>query len=433
MNKASGRFGAIVRHLKNHFIPHEGNRYHPQALKHHVLLGYSVVLILLKVLVIVVPIALPSSSLYSSAITPQNIIDLTNQTRSNLGLPVLKANSKLAQAAQDKANDMLTNQYFAHVSPTGATPWSWIAKAGYQYTYAGENLAVHFTSSEGLQDGWMASPTHRANIVHPKYTDIGVGVAMGTFEGFDTIFVAEDFGTPELTPVAQTPAPHLTPKVTPAPLPVVSKTPGQVAAAEAVPKPQPEPLPAPQPAAVTVPASTPTPTPVAVEPVVYDSSLKVIKGDKQYQVSLLITGATSVTLRLASQTVPLAPEAAGSTWRGVMPFDAAEFGPSGELLSVTAVGASGSSVNHSLVWLAPVTSTQQLYTFNEGTDKFAKFFGLFTIHNLGDSVRQLYLYFIVFLTAALLLNIFVKIRVQHVSVISHTMLVLALALALTIV
>jgi hypothetical protein len=103
------------------------------------------------------------------------------------------------------------------------------------------------------------------------------------------------------------------------------------------------------------------------------------------------------------------------------------------MLSLTAVSRDGSVADKPLVLLAPATTTQHLYTFNEGTDRYAKFFGFLKVHNLGDSVTQFYLYFVVFLSAALLLNIFIKLRVQHVSVISHTALVLALALVLTLV
>src|SRR3989338_9722346 len=90
---------AFGRHIKDHFVPHERNNHHPHVLKHSVLFGYSVILILFKIIAIVGPVALPSSSLFSSSITPQNIVDLTNQTRINLDLAPLKTNTELAKAA----------------------------------------------------------------------------------------------------------------------------------------------------------------------------------------------------------------------------------------------------------------------------------------------------------------------------------------------
>src|SRR5687767_3856340 len=115
--------GIVHQHAKDHLIPHEGNDHVPHLLKHRVLFGYSAIIALLKVLVIVVPIALPSASLYSNSITIANVIALTNATREKLGLAPLKENAKLDAAAAAKAHDMINNGYFAHTSPTGVTAW----------------------------------------------------------------------------------------------------------------------------------------------------------------------------------------------------------------------------------------------------------------------------------------------------------------------
>ena len=58
----------------------------------------------------------------------------------------------------------------------GTTPWSWIEKENYDYNYAGENLAMDFQSAEKMEEAWMASPTHRANILNGKYREIGMAV-----------------------------------------------------------------------------------------------------------------------------------------------------------------------------------------------------------------------------------------------------------------
>ena len=60
-----------------------------------------------------------------------------------------------------KAQDMATLGYFAHVSPDGKTPWYWIEKVGYDYQYAGENLAINFSDSKDVTNAWMASPLHK--------------------------------------------------------------------------------------------------------------------------------------------------------------------------------------------------------------------------------------------------------------------------------
>jgi hypothetical protein len=100
---------------------------------------------------------------------------------------------------------MAANGYFAHVSPTGKTPWYWLQQVGYRYSFAGENLAVDFDDSKAVEDAWMASPTHHANIVKPQYTRVGYGVASGTYEGKQTTFVVQLFATPSEVAVAAVP------------------------------------------------------------------------------------------------------------------------------------------------------------------------------------------------------------------------------------
>lgn len=451
--------------LVDHFIPHERNNHKPHVLRHRALFGYSVFLILLKVAAIIIPVALPSSSLFSSAITPSNIVELTNQTRLNLGLGGLKVNSLLTKAAAAKANDILAKQYFAHTSPEGLTPWSWIEKAGYDYLYAGENLAVHYQSAEDVNEGWLASPTHRANIVQPKYAEIGVGVAMGDFEGVPSTIVVQMFGTPVAAgKVAQTtPVPTVRQANVPT-KPVVAKavSTGKVAAAEVKSTPVVKKLPVKSEPVKVVASVPPVPTesapvinqselavavtkeaaqqaaetkslPTVVQPIIYDTSAKIAPQPDSYLVNLAITGATAVMVQLADQWIPLTRPNNSSIWQGAVPFNATTFNKSGEQLSVVAWSASGQVVSKALAWVAPLVPTQQFYNFNEGTDKYAKLLGVFTIHNLQDKVRQFYFFFIIFLAAALLLNVLIKIRVQHFSIISHTLLVIGLSLVLLVV
>jgi len=131
----------------------------------------------------------------SSSITPSRIIELVNESRLSHGLGVVSEQSDLSYAAQMKAEDMLKNQYFSHDTPSGQTPWYWIERAGYEYRYAGENLAIHFDTAEAQHRAWMESPTHRQNILKPEYEDIGIAVRTGVFQGAETTVVAQFFGT----------------------------------------------------------------------------------------------------------------------------------------------------------------------------------------------------------------------------------------------
>ena len=56
---------------------------------------------------------------------------------------MLAKSDMLQEAAEKKAQDMIENNYFAHTSPQGKTPWHWVEESGYDYRYAGENLAIN--------------------------------------------------------------------------------------------------------------------------------------------------------------------------------------------------------------------------------------------------------------------------------------------------
>ena len=129
-------------------------------------------------------------------ITAQRMIELTNKSRAESGLLPLKANDKLTAAAAAKVDDMFKFQYFDHNSPSGITPWHWIKSAGYDYLYAGENLAIDFVTAEGTHMALMRSITHRDNILKPNYVEIGVAVKKGIFEGNESIIIVEQFGAP---------------------------------------------------------------------------------------------------------------------------------------------------------------------------------------------------------------------------------------------
>jgi len=133
---------------------------------------------------------------YSSEITIQKVLSETNSERQKNGLAPLSYNSFLSQSAEAKAKDMFANNYWAHNSPSGKTPWEFFKSVGYQYSVAGENLAKDFYDTEGLLKAWMASPTHRANIINTKYQEIGIGVVNGVLDGMKTTLVVQHFGTP---------------------------------------------------------------------------------------------------------------------------------------------------------------------------------------------------------------------------------------------
>lgn len=136
------------------------------------------------------------STAFAGGISSGEVITLTNESRAIAGLSVLTENKDLSLAATEKANDMINNDYFAHTSPTGVDPWHWFKNAGYNYKYAGENLAVNYTNAKDQDTAWMNSPTHRANILNSHYQEIGVAVVAGKIGGKDTLVTVELFGSP---------------------------------------------------------------------------------------------------------------------------------------------------------------------------------------------------------------------------------------------
>jgi len=176
--------------IKEFFVPNKKNRYRPYLLRKAALVIFSIILILVNTLGGIFGI----DQAQASTITPTNIINLTNRERAAAGLNRLNTNSKLSSAALAKANNMFEEQYWDHFGPNGETPWQFIRGAGYYYVYAGENLAKGFTTAEGVHEAWMASTSHRANIMSGKYKDIGVAVVEGVLLGKRTTLVVQMFG-----------------------------------------------------------------------------------------------------------------------------------------------------------------------------------------------------------------------------------------------
>ncbi len=132
---------------------------------------------------------------FLGAILPDVLVDLTNQNREEINLNTLRKNPLLEEAANLKAKDMASKGYFSHTSPEGIDPWHWFDLVGYDYVYAGENLAVNFFDSHDIDRAWMNSPKHMRNIINDNFREIGIGMATGEYQGRESIFVVQLFGT----------------------------------------------------------------------------------------------------------------------------------------------------------------------------------------------------------------------------------------------
>ncbi|MBU1102224.1 hypothetical protein KJ853_01025 [Patescibacteria group bacterium] len=232
----------MLEYLKNIFIPTAENGFLPKNLQNKPLFLYAVGLIALKIALISAFLFLPRTQLFSD-IASNELLNLINQARQEKNLPLLALNNQLNSAAKLKADDMVVNNYFDHTSSSGVTPWYWFRTAGYNYDYAGENLAMNFFESRAVFSAWMASPAHRDNILDPNFKEIGLAVKNGKIEKQETTLAVLTFGRqpapktsqlaitkPSASPVS---SPAQTPALTPAPTaaPNTAGTPSPVAPA----------------------------------------------------------------------------------------------------------------------------------------------------------------------------------------------------------
>lgn len=111
------------------------------------------------------------------------VFELTNAAREKYGLPLLKWNDALTEVAMAHSQDMATRNYFDHYTPEGLSPGDRLRKAGISYSAVCENIAAGQATPEEAVAGWLNSPGHRANILDPDITEMGVGYASGGYYG----------------------------------------------------------------------------------------------------------------------------------------------------------------------------------------------------------------------------------------------------------
>lgn len=186
----------LFKSIRKYFVPHKENAWKPHLLRDRSILGFFVLIIIVQAGLLFQILFVFDKTNFLASVLPGVLTMLTNEQRAENNLPALREDATLDKAATMKAEDMAKRGYFAHVNPDGEQPWYYFDQAGYDYSAAGENLAVNFFDSKDVATAWMNSPTHRANIVKPDFIDIGIGVASGVYEGKNTVFVVQMFGKP---------------------------------------------------------------------------------------------------------------------------------------------------------------------------------------------------------------------------------------------
>jgi hypothetical protein len=359
MKKAWGAF-------KKWFIPHQENDHKPHILRSRTIVVACILAIAIEFFFLS-DLSMPAfRSPILGDIVVSALTDGTNSARVTNGMPSLEVNPLLTEAAQEKANDMAANGYFAHTSPAGLTPWHWFENVGYDFTYAGENLAVDFSDSQDVITAWLNSPEHRANIMNQNFTQIGIAIATGTYNGQPAVFVAEEFGTPSVL----------------------------MAEAEAA----------------GSGLSSGTQSTPKVEPTVISTSESQTSSSDQMFVA--VKGASVKAVSAAPKITAAAKAKTVSVSANVSP------------ISIAPVTSSGPSAVSAKISVASVTTS----AVGEVTESVAKTSVVQqVIANPKSTVNSIYLLMALVFAFALLLNIFVKIRVQHPDVIMGGVIAISLA------
>lgn len=213
-----------VHHLAHLFLPRHTNNHKAKILHSSSLLILTIFVVSVQIFLNLFGNVTKGQVLgYASQISVDEVVKLTNQKRAEMGLAPLKLNSELSKGALSKGQHMLNNDYWAHVAPDGTQPWKFFADVSYKYRFAGENLARDFSNASAAVNAWMASPSHKENMLSSKYKEIGVGVVEGDLSGTDTTIIVQFFGTTLVDSLPTQPVARAA--TTPAPTPLASKPP----------------------------------------------------------------------------------------------------------------------------------------------------------------------------------------------------------------
>jgi len=375
----------IRRTLKNYFVPHSKNGYHPHILHTKRTIFYSLFFLVSKLIVVLFVMLLPLET-FSLPEVQNSIADKialqTNQLRNKLAIRSLSPNEKLYSSANAKSWDMVRNNYFDHRSPDGKRLRDFLGEADYDYQMAGENLAVGYYNVADLILAWQNSPTHYANLIDKDYKEIGIGISVGDYKGVPgTIFVTQHFGTP------------------------VNNIVPQVAGVEE-----------------------------KKINVTYDKDRSEVLWQEDSNGVLSLTARAYITGDVASAKVlanhydiNLYPTEKEGIYVGKVEF----LGTSDDLFKVILVPSieikdlEGEVLRDIIDWNNPkIIAMSSVGKYNQSKEGLSEVFSIFNVS------RGIYLFFIGFFSIALFLKIFVEFRKQHPHVIVQTMMLIFLLVVL---
>ena len=134
----------------------------------------------------------------------RKVLELTNRaratarrcgSRSFAPAPPLTLDAQLGKVALAYAKDMAAFGYMDHTGRDGSSPQARITRSGYRWSEVGENLARGIMTPEEVVEGWLHSPEHCANLMDPKFRQMGVAFAVNPHDEAG-VYWAMEFGTP---------------------------------------------------------------------------------------------------------------------------------------------------------------------------------------------------------------------------------------------
>jgi uncharacterized protein YkwD len=285
---------AYINRLTHLFLPGYSNNHKAKILHSESILMIVTLLVVGQFLLQVFPRVGIRVLGYAANISVDDVVRLTNQKRAEAGVLPLALNSDLAKAAKAKGDDMIAKDYWAHVAPDGTQPWYFFNMVGYKYRYAGENLAKDFSTAQSAVDAWMASPSHKENMLSDKYDDIGIAVVEGDMNGVDTTIIVQLFGRRYSEALARVPQQVAAQTVQTVQTPVNTPTPTI----------QITPTPTFGPTSIPIAARTYTPTKPSSPLSVLISPFKTTKGISIAAISLLMVTFALDSFLVAKRKIP---------------------------------------------------------------------------------------------------------------------------------
>lgn len=375
--------------FKDYFVPNDDNDNRPKILRPKQLTIIALVLLLMKVGLVAYLFSVYQETAEMAPATVSDILVLTNESRVAAGVAPLELNFALNQAAQSKAEDMVINNYFSHTSPDGRKPWNFVDRSAYEYLLVGENLAMNFLGAADAHAALMASPSHQKNILNPKYTHVGLAVVEGKIDGETTNVMVQMFAYTNDLSFAVEPVLQKEPEAAVAPIESVAP----------VAEPAVEPI--------IVAAEINPPAAEVLAPIAEVESVQEVAETNLVAESNQVEEAEVVTLEIVP--VVTSADVAVTTTKEVEEVFQAVI--ESEPAPITEIEE-------------PVLPVEPTYITTTSEDKVSRaaWFLKFS--------KYFYVGFLLLLIIILLVNIFVRIAIQHKSVITHAILLIILITAL---